>query len=108
MKRRLKKLKNSLKKIPFRNKKKSKFEIFLNKIIYLVGILGPIMTLPQVLKIFLDKNAAGVSAISWGFYFLFSGIWLMYGIVNKEKPIIVTYSFWVLFDLLVFIGALIY
>ena len=43
----------------------NKWKRLMDKLIYAVGIFGPVMTIPQLTKIWLDKNAAGVSAISW-------------------------------------------
>ncbi|MBS3084650.1 hypothetical protein J4411_01935 [Candidatus Pacearchaeota archaeon] len=80
----------------------------LDKIIYIVSIIGPIMMLPQVLKIFIEKNADGVSMISYASFAFLSIIWLFYGIVHKEKPIIITNLLWIMVHLLVVIGALIY
>ncbi|MDP3966138.1 MAG: SemiSWEET family transporter [archaeon] len=80
----------------------------LDKIIYIVGIIGPAMLLPQVIKIFTSKNAEGVSFFSYAFLAIFSIIWLLYGIVHKEKPIIITNALWIVFHLLVAIGVLIY
>ena len=85
-----------------------KFKRFFDKIIYLVGIVGPVMTIPQLMKIWIDKNAQGVSAISWMAYLLTAICWMAYGIIHKEKPIILTYVFWIILDILVVVGTLIY
>ena len=37
---------------------------FIDKAIYVIGIFGPIMTIPQLYKIYIDQNATGVSTIS--------------------------------------------
>ena len=41
-----------------------KFKRFLDKVIYAVGIIGPIMTIPQITKIWFEQNADGVSVIT--------------------------------------------
>ena len=66
------------------------------------------MTIPQVTTIWIDKNAGGVSLITWSTYFVTSIFWLTYGILHKEKPIIVTYIAWLFLDAAVAIGAFIY
>ena len=86
----------------------NKFKRFLDKIIYLVAIVGPIMTIPQLMKIWVDKNAAGVSAVSWGAYFFISIFWVTYGIAHKDKPIIFSSSIWVILHGLVAVGTLLY
>jgi len=37
---------------------------FVDRFIYVAGMLGPIMTIPQVAAIWISKQAAGVSALS--------------------------------------------
>ncbi len=85
-----------------------KFKKFIDKGIYAVGVFGPIMTVPQVIKIWVEQNAAGVSVVSWASYLLAAVFWLVYGIVHREKPIIFTHILWIILELLVVIGVLRY
>lgn len=85
-----------------------KFKRVIDKLIFFVGLVGPIMTIPQVTNIWIDKNAAGVSLITWSTYVVTSIFWLMYGISHKEKPIIVTYTAWLFLDASVAVGTFIY
>jgi uncharacterized protein with PQ loop repeat len=84
------------------------FKKFLDKAIYAIGVIGPVMTIPQITKIWIDKNAAGVSVISWTAYLVTAFFWLVYGVFHKEKPIIITYAIWIFLDLFIIIGAVIY
>ncbi len=86
----------------------NKFKKFLDKLIYVVGVVGPLTTLPQMLKIFIEKSAAGVSLISWIGYMICAIIGLIYGIVHKEKPIILVYIGWILTEVGVIVGTLMY
>jgi len=88
--------------------KDEKWKKFLDKIIYFVGISGPIMTIPQVLKVWVEKDAAGVSLISWSWYLATAFIWLGYGIVHKEKPLIITYILWIIIQAILVVGILLY
>jgi uncharacterized protein with PQ loop repeat len=81
---------------------------FMDRIIYLVGVAGPIMTLPQFTKIWFEKNASGVSLISWVAYLVLSIPWLMYGMLHKEKPIIITYIAWIILDSAIVLGIILY
>lgn len=85
-----------------------KWKRFLDKSIYIVGAVGPIMTIPQLMKIWVEKNASGVSVISWGAYLVTAIFWLSYGIAHKEKPIIFTYSIWIVLEIFIVIGTLMY
>lgn len=66
------------------------------------------MTIPQLTKIWVEKNASGVSAVSWGAYLVTAIFWLLYGILHKEKPIIFTYSAWIVLEILIVIGTITY
>ncbi len=85
-----------------------KLETLVNGLVYLGGLFGPLFTIPQLAKIWIDKNAVGVSSISWGAYFLGSVFWVIYGVVHKEKPIIILNAIWLVLDLIIIIGVLFY
>ena len=80
----------------------------MDKIIYIVGIFGPVMTVPQLVKIWIEQNAAGVSLLSWSGFIIYSLFWVTYGIIHKEKPIIFTHSLWAIMQFLIVIGVFIY
>ena len=80
----------------------------MDKVIVGVGIFGPIMTIPQILKIYFYKNAAGVSVISWGAYLLCALVWFNYGILHKDRAIIFTYGLWIILDTVILYGAIVY
>ena len=67
----------------------------------------PIATIPQILEIWKNNNTVGVSLLTWFFYTLTSCIWLIYGIMRKDKPLIVSGVLWVTSQGLVVIGLLI-
>lgn len=80
----------------------------MDKAIYFVGAFGLIMTIPQLTKIWIGKNASGVSIISWSAYLITATFWLLYGIMHREKPIIFIYSGWILLDLAIILGIILY
>lgn len=72
------------------------------------GIVGPTMTLPQVFKIYIEHNAAGVSVASW-FAFAIADIpFIAYGIAHKDNIILSTYIAWFCLNLTVAVGALMF
>lgn len=87
---------------------KDKWKRIMDRLIYVVGIVGPIMTIPQLLKIWVEQNASGVSVSSWIAYAICSFFWLIYGIMHKEKPIIITYALWIILDVFIIIGIFIH
>ena len=85
-----------------------KWKRFIDRVIYLVGLVGPIMTIPQLTKIWIEKNASGVSAVSWAAYMLVAIFWIIYGIAHKEKPIILFSSVWIVLEFFIVLGTLMY
>jgi MtN3 and saliva related transmembrane protein len=66
------------------------------------------MTIPQILLIWQTKTAAGVSLFAWLGFIAYNTIWLMYGIVRKDPPIIISNSLWVSLQIVVVISVLLY
>jgi uncharacterized protein with PQ loop repeat len=91
-----------------RKRELKKFKSFLDKTVYFVALFGPIMTIPQVLKIWAEQSVAGLSLISWSAYCCVSLFWLTYGIVHREKPIIFSNVLWLITDTSIVVGILIY
>src|SRR3989338_4697237 len=79
----------------------SKRQIFADRLVYVGGLLGIVLTIPQITTIWINKNASGVSTISWCSYLLVSVFWMYYGIVHKERPIIITNIVWIFLDFLI-------
>lgn len=84
-----------------------KWKRLMDKLIYVVGIASPIMTLPQLFTIWIDGNTSGVSLITWASYEVFSVFWLIYGIMHREKPIIITQCLLLFVKALIIIGILV-
>ena len=80
----------------------------IDKGVYFIGGIGLIFTIPQITKIWLNQNAAGVSVIAWISYLIGALFWVFYGFMHKERPIIFTYGVWVILDIIIIIGTIIY
>ena len=80
----------------------------LDKLVYVVGVLGPLSTIPQILKVWVEQSASGVAILTWIFYFLGAIVLLFYGIAHKEKPLIIMYSLWIVVDIILIIGIILY
>ncbi|MDB5161762.1 MAG: hypothetical protein JWM52_270 [Candidatus Saccharibacteria bacterium] len=81
---------------------------WFDRFIILVGILNAVATIPQVLQIWIGQDATGVSLISWSYYTFGSVMFLIYGLIHRELPIIVNYSIALMLYALIVIGTLIY
>jgi uncharacterized protein with PQ loop repeat len=80
----------------------------MDDLMYVVALIAPVMTIPQLLQIWNHKGTQGVSLLTWGAYALVSGLWLIYGIVHNEKPFILTQFLLLILDSLIVIGVLFY
>jgi uncharacterized protein with PQ loop repeat len=72
-------------------------KVFFDKLVYFFGVIIPILTLPQAYVIWSSKSAADVSVITWAAYLINGLVWLTYGILHREKPIIFT---WILMSII--------
>jgi uncharacterized protein with PQ loop repeat len=84
------------------------YVIFLDKLTFIVGIIGPFTVLPQIYSIFSTKSAAGVSMMTWLLIFIVTFPWILYGIAHKDKSIIVSFILWEVMNLSVVIGVILY
>lgn len=88
-----------------RPKKIKPHTFFNDKTMLIVGIIGPFMTIPQVYDIWVGHKVDGVSLISWSAYTVIACIWLSYGLVHKEKPIILTNFLYIIVNTIIVSGV---
>ncbi len=88
-------------------KKSSKKRIaIIDDLSYVAIFAGLFMTIPQVLKIWIEKESAGVSVTTWVSYTILGVFWVYYGLIHKEKPIIVGNVLGLLLNVAVVVGLL--
>lgn len=91
-----------------KKRKEGKGQIVLDKMVYVAGILGPVMTLPQVFKIWHEQSAAGVAIETWGTYLLLNIVWISYAILHQEKPLLIMYSSYFFINISIIVGVVMY
>jgi uncharacterized protein with PQ loop repeat len=91
-----------------KKEKKTKYTVFLDKLTFVVGIVGPFTVLPQIYSIFSTKSAAGVSLITWVLIFVVTFPWILYGLAHKDKNIIICFILWEVVNFGVILGVLMY
>src|SRR3989339_1582126 len=64
----------------------------LDKIITPIVLLGPLVFLPQVIKVWVEKDASSLSPFTWIAITIIGIVWFIYGVVHKEPPIILAYT----------------
>lgn len=80
----------------------------LERVLRLLSILTMLMTVPQVLTIWIGGNVAGVSLVSWASYLFAACLWFVYGIQKRDKTIYLACVGWVLLDAAVVIGIIVH
>lgn len=80
----------------------------VEKILPVLSIVTMAMTVPQVWTVWVDRNAAGVSLLSWGTYLLAACVWFVHGLQKRDKTIYVACIGWILLDGAVVAGVLLY
>jgi len=80
----------------------------LRRVLGGMSIFTMLMTIPQVLTIWVDRQAAGVSLLTWSTYFVSAILWLWYGIRKHDKNIYLPCIGWILLDAAVIVGVVIY
>jgi uncharacterized protein with PQ loop repeat len=86
------------------NKRKTKNDPFIDKLVYFAAIVGPLMTLPQIYDLWV-RRISGVSVITWVAYLLIEFLWIVYGLKHHDRPIILVGILWVVMDIAVIAGA---
>jgi uncharacterized protein with PQ loop repeat len=83
-------------------------ESALRRVLGGMSVFTMLMTIPQVLTIWVSHEAAGVSVLSWGAYLLSAALWFWYGIQKRDKNIYLACIGWIALDVAVIAGALVY
>jgi uncharacterized protein with PQ loop repeat len=73
-----------------------------------MSIFTMLMTIPQVLTVWVGHQAAGVSLWTWGTYFFSAILWLWYGIRKRDKNIYLPCIGWIVLDSAVIAGVVMY
>jgi len=83
-------------------------EAFLRKLLGGMSIFTLLMTVPQVLTIWIGKQAAGVSVLSWSAYLLSALLWFWFGLQKRDKNIYLPCIGWIFLNGAVIAGAIVY
>lgn len=81
---------------------------WLDKVMVVVAIAGPLSTIPQVVQLYTTKDAEGLSFVTWFLWTVLSVLWGLYGYVHKETPIVISNVMYVLLQGLVVVGIFLY
>jgi uncharacterized protein with PQ loop repeat len=80
----------------------------MSRVLGSMSIFTMLMTIPQVLTIWVGHQAAGVSLVSWSAYLVSALLWFWYGIQKRDKNIYLACVGWIVLDSAVIAGVLAY
>ena len=86
----------------------SQTDIVLRRFLGGMSIFTLVMTVPQVWTIWINQQAAGVSILSWGAYFLSAVLWFWFGLKQRDKNIYLPCIGWMVLNGAVVLGAVVY
>lgn len=75
---------------------------------YGIAMVTPLALLPQVIRVFADKTAAGLSLETWLLLGCLNVLWMLYGLVHREPPIYLANFFVAFLNFAVVYGILLY
>lgn len=80
----------------------------LEKLLRGMSAFTMLMTVPQVLAIWVGGDAHNISLLSWGAYLLSACLWFAYGLRKHDRTIYVACIGWILLDAAIVVGVVFY
>lgn len=80
----------------------------LERVLRVVSVATMLMTVPQILTIWVGRDVGGISLISWSSYLFSACLWFVYGIRKRDKTIYLACVGWILLDAAVVIGVVVH
>src|SRR3989344_6781150 len=78
----------------------------MDVVTYVAAVAGPLFAADQAVEIWFKHNAGGVSLTTWGALTALSIMWMLYGLLHKEKVIVLSNVLWFTLDAAVVVGTL--
>lgn len=80
----------------------------LEKILRGLSVFTMLMTIPQVLTVWVGRDAGGVSLVSWLAYLVAACLWFVYGLQKRDKTIYLACVGWVVLDAAIVAGVIVH
>jgi uncharacterized protein with PQ loop repeat len=78
----------------------------MGRILGSLSFFTMLMTVPQVLTVWLGHQTAGVSLLSWSAYLISAVVWLWHGLRQHDRNIYLACIGWITLDGAVIVGVL--
>jgi len=86
----------------------SSSETRLRRMLAGMSVFTMLMTIPQVLSIWIGHQAGGISLLTWGTYFFSAILWFWFGLRKRDKNIYLPCIGWIVLDSAVIAGVVVY
>ena len=73
-----------------------------------IALLGPMVALPQVFHVWTTRDASNLSPITWFTWLVLAFVWLAYGGLHKERPIVAVNIGWIIINTSIVVGIILY
>ncbi len=80
----------------------------LEKTLRLFSVVTLMLTIPQVLTVWVGREVAGVSLVSWSAYLVSACLWFVYGLQKGDRTIYLACIGWIVMDAAIVIGVVLY
>ena len=80
----------------------------MHRLLGVMSIFTMVMTITQIVTIWIGHQAAGVSVLSWSAYLVSAVLWLLHGLRQRDRNIYWPCVGWIGLDAAVIAGALVY
>jgi uncharacterized protein with PQ loop repeat len=80
----------------------------INRVMLVAAVVYPLTAIPQVYVIFSTKDASGVSLSTWIGFILFGIIYLLYAIIHRLTPNIISQILWLTIEVIIVVGVFMY
>lgn len=78
------------------------------KVLRGLSVFTMLMTVPQVLAVWVGRDAAGVSLVSWLAYLAGACLWFVYGFQKRDKTIYLACIGWIVLDAAIVAGIIVH
>jgi uncharacterized protein with PQ loop repeat len=80
----------------------------MKRVLAMMSFVTMAMTIPQVWLVWVERQTAGVSLLSWGAYLVSALLWFGHGLHQRDKNIYLACIGWIALDLGVIAGVVLY
>jgi len=80
----------------------------LEKVLRVLSVFTLLMTVPQVLTIWIGRDPGGVSLVSWAAYLFAACVWFVHGVQKHDKTIYLACIGWIVLHVAVVVGVIVH